>query len=542
MHVAFSPDGRWLAIGGADGTLDIRDARRLQRVRLLRAHNDSVTAMAFSRDSKFLATGTSKEPREAILWDTDRWERSQSWPGAASAYGTFVFSPDDAQLASTLGLVVWDPHTAEQLSPLNPPDAPTGANWAALSPDARSFAAIDTLGDVRFWQLDPPGDFVRRRLVAAHHAHQDHGRSIAFSPDGRLLATAADDVLLWDAATHQKIARFEHSAIVWSIAFSPDGRWLVSTHGDGAVLVWDVAERERIANFNEHSGSVRAVAFSPDGKRVASGGDDRTVTVWNASTGRKEALLIDHPTRVACLAYSSGTSQLVSGDQDGNTIVWDVGKRHPRLMLTPGDGEPNYGVTLSADGRLMASTHGVFTTDGRALIAFTGREGMGHPYGVAFSRDGGRVVAVTDLGYLFVVDVAHRAVARWFRLPNTHLITVAIAPDGQHLVTGEDEGAVRLWSFDPLRPVATIGRHAARVKSVAFSPDGQTVASAGDDKMIALWDVRRRALRARIGTHASPVYSIDFSPDGRRLVSGEHDHSVRVYTRQRTLWGFRLSS
>jgi WD40 repeat protein len=107
-------------------------------------------------------------------------------------------------------------------------------------------------------------------------------------------------------------------------------------------------------------------------------------------------------------------------------------------------------------------------------------------------------------------------------------------------VTGEDQGAVRLWATHPLREVAVLGRHAARVKSVAFAPDGKTAASAGDDGMIALWDVRQRKLRTRIGTHASPVYAIAFSPDGTHLVSGEHDRSVRVYTRRRTLWGFKL--
>lgn len=542
LTLAFSPDGRWLATGDVDGTIGIWDVQRLQRVRLLRAHNDAVTMLAFSRDSKLLASGAGKEPGEAILWDAGRWEKLHSWPGAALAFGAFVFSPDDTQLLSAAGLTVWDTRTGKPLSASNPPDAPVGANWAALTPDARSFAAIDTLGDVRFWQLEVPGDFLRRRLVAAHRAHQDHGRSIVFSPDGRLVASAADDILLWDAATHQKIARFEHPAIVWSVAFSPDGRWLASAHGDGAVLVWDVAERQRVANLNEHSGSVRAVAFSPDGKRVASGSDDRTVTIWDVASGRKQAVLAGHTTRVASISFSRSSGDLASGDQDGNAIVWDVGKRHPRLMLTPGDGEPNYGIALSPDGKLMASTHGIYSAaDGRELAVFTGSFGVGHPYGVAFSPDGRRVAAVTDAGFVLVVDVARRVITQRFHLPNTHLITVAISRDGQRLVTGEDEGAVRLWSIDPLRPIAVLGRHAARVKSVALSPDGRTVASAGDDKMIALWDVRRRALRARVGTHASPVYSIDFSPDGRRLVSGEHDHSVRVYTRQRTLWGFRLN-
>jgi WD40 repeat protein len=120
-------------------------------------------------------------------------------------------------------------------------------------------------------------------------------------------------------------------------------------------------------------------------------------------------------------------------------------------------------------------------------------------------------------------------------------VSVSLSLDGRWLVTGDDEGTVRLWEVGPpLREVALLGRHNARVKSVAFSPDGRQVASAGDDKIIALWDVGQRSLVTYVGAHAAPVLAVAFSPDGRRIVSGEHDHSVRLYTRHRTLWGYRL--
>ena len=531
--VAFSPDGRWLASGGVDGTIAIWSPERWEKARVLKYGSAEITALAFSPDSVWLIAAT---PTGTALWRTDRWERAREW-NLASAHGSFVFSRDLRQMLCSSGLSVWDMN-GRQLSE----DPEHGANWVALSPDGSTLAAIDPLGGVEFYRLPDPRDLTRRELIVHQRSHQDHGRAVAFSPDGRLLASAAEDILVWDVATQRKIARFEHAAIVWNVVFSPDGRWLVSTHADGAVLIWDVAERRRVANFNEHSGSVRAVAFAPDGKSVASASEDRTVTLWDVAHGRKQAVLTGHTTRVTALSFSRDGRELASGDQDGNVRLWDLAAGRTRLTIEPPELVAAYALAMSPDGRMVATSLGLVTAlDGRYLMHFHPDQKWhyGHVYGEAF-MPGGRVALVTDRGWVLVIDAVRRRLAERHHVGVPAQVSVSVSPDGKWLATGDDEGAVRLWSASPLREIAILGRHKARVKSVAFSPDGATVASAGDDKMIALWDVKHRALRARIGTHASPVYAVAFSPDGGRIVSGEHDRTVRVYTRQRTLWGWRL--
>ncbi|MGH9768680.1 MAG: protein kinase family protein, partial [Blastocatellia bacterium] len=542
ISVAFSPDGKWFATASYDKTVIVWDAARLEKAVTLRGHRAKVCAVAFSPDGRLLVSSeySSAAPEDdTILWRVGSWEKVGGIPQGAADVANLLFSPDSRLLINIPN--IWDVTTGK------PVTSEFDQSWcgagAVFSPDGERLVSLNSYGEVIFV------DWRRRALLNRYPAHQDNGRGAAWSPDGRLVATGAENVILWDAVSMRKIAPLEHTSYVWGLTFSPDGRWLVSTHGDGAVLVWDMVERRRKANFNEHSNRVEDVAFSRDGKRIASASEDRSVIVWDAATGRKEATLAGHTTRVSGVAFAPGGDWLASVDRDGNGIIWDWALRQPRQRFHfPPQGPDKWSDThclaISPDGRWVVVSHGVYeSATGRQVVGFHLYDAGGwrinaaYIYGVSFSVDRRWMALADSHGKLFLWDTATWRIAGQI---DSAALCVSFSPDGEWLATGEDQGIVRLWSVRPLRYVAELGRHTARVKSVAFSPDGREVVSASDDRTICLWDAGGRKLITRIGTHASPVLAVAFSPDGKRIVSGERDHSVRLYTRRRALWGFQL--
>lgn len=526
--VAFSPNGEWIATGSEDSTIIIWDAAQLKRVAVLRGQRGRVGGLAFSPDGELLLSRSQDQPG-TFVWDTLRWEKVRELP-SVSTNNYFLFSPDRRSIINPSGKT-WSLATGEETTdafePIN-----EGFYDAALDPHSMRLVGIDPNGRVSFLDME------KRKALNNYTAHRDNGRAAVFSPDGRLAATGAEKIILWDAITQTALERLEHNAIVWGLAFSPDGRWLVSGHGDGAILLWDVAGRELVANFNEHGGSVQSVAFSPDGKMIASAGYDQSVIIWDAQSGRKQAVLVGHTARIVALAFSPDNRSLATTDFEGTLIYWDVAAQSMRWELKKSEHPllpAGRCLAISPDGRWIVTTIRIYdSSNGRQVAQLPY-----HVYGMAFSPDGRRLLG-TYGEQLFYWDTEQWKMIHAHTLTDMTILKVNFSPDGKWLVSGDTDGAVRLWSAQPLREVALLGRHRANVRSVIFSPDGTQVVSASDDQTIALWDVKAQRLIARIGSPTAPVSSVAFSPDGKRLISGEHDRSVRVHTRHRTLWGYQL--
>ncbi|CAG7848121.1 Vegetative incompatibility protein HET-E-1 [Serendipita indica DSM 11827] len=356
-------------------------------------------------------------------------------------------------------------------------------------------------GTVRLW------DGTTGASLGTLEGHTDWVSCLAFSPDGRRLASGSGD-----------------GTGVQCLAFSPDGRRLASGSGDGTVRLWDGTTGASLGTLEGHTDSVWCLAFSPDGRRLASGSGDGTVRLWDGTTGASLGTLEGHTDWVQCLAFSPDGRRLASGSGDGTVRLWD-GTTGASLGTLEGH--------TREDGRRLASGSGDRTVrlwDGTTGASLGTLEGHTREvWCLAFSPDGRRLASGS-------VD---RTVRLWDGTTGASLGTLeghtdsvwclAFSPDGRRLASGSQDRTVRLWDGTTGASLGTLEGHTDWVSCLAFSPDGRRLASGSRDGTVRLWDGTTGASLGTLEGHTDSVSCLAFSPDGRRLASGSRDRTVRLW-------------
>jgi eukaryotic-like serine/threonine-protein kinase len=327
----------------------------------------------------------------------------------------------------------------------------------------------------------------------------------------------------------------DHLHHALAVAYSPDGKTLATVDQTGVVRVREPSTGDvrfvLLSNVfgggaNLFNGGVHSLAFSPDGETLAGGRHGGRITLWDLRKKDEKAPLIGHEKRVNCIAYSPDGRFLASGSEDGTIRLWDMASG--KQLLKQAALGPVISLAFSPDGGHLATA----TLDGRRAQLWNVRFGAGPSAAieelkwpltgrdfratcVRFSHDGRFIAVVDGDGALFLISPDSR-MQQWPGA-ETHIRSLAFSPDDRFLLVGSDDGLVRQWDMPSGTLLHVYQGHKERVYDIAVAPDGSGFASSGDDNNVNLWTTARRTACTSVVLGGAPMDRIACSPDGTFL-------------------------
>lgn len=597
-EVLWSRDGSKLLVGQRE--IQFYDAQEWKLARSMDIH-EWITSMLLSPDGQTLAVLASTEDVELYDVATGAEILTLDRTSTGSAYSTFMaFMPDGQALAVVVGdtIKLFDTVSSQEKSTLVAP----GTHSIAISPDGSTLFVASWEGILA---LDAGSG---EEMLHFGEASRSCSR-MALSPDGSLLAAGSSSdgaISLWDAVTGRQVRTLQgHSGAVGALAFSLDGRMLASAARDVTVKLWDVASGALLATLIGHTEEVNGLAFAPDGKMLATTALMETTRLWQLTSGGADTAPAPAPTAPGPVPTRLPLSDQAISPQNaariktvgriepgGNQLAWSpngqtVAVGWDRISFyDPSTWSLRHavdadrwvkGLNFSPDGKVLAAivempgvvlydpataaelhtlprsrinispTSGdycAFTPDSKVVAVILGDTvklfdvASGSETGtlvapsarsIVFAADGQTLFAVTWQG-LVQIDVSTGQTIREFDDASHSTSHIALSPDGALLASGGMFASpIVIWETATGRQFRSLAGHDDGVSALAFSPGGEVLASASSDVTIKLWDVAGGVELAALVGHTRTPQSLAFSPDGAFLVSGDDDRSVLIW-------------
>ena len=403
-------------------------------------------------------------------------------------------------------------------------------NAVAWSPDGRRLATGSADSLAKIWDA---GD---GRELSAMAGHTESVNSIAWSPDGRYLATAGFDntVKVWKADTGTELMTLRgHKANVRSVAWSPDGTRLVTGSEDHTARIWDAATGKSLLTLRGQGDSFTTVIWSPDGHKLATASHENAAKVWDATTGKELVTLRGHTGTVMTIAWDLEGKKLATGALDGVVYVWNATSGARLFTLTEKCSIDS--VSWSLDSSRLAAA----CSDGNAVVwDVSNVKAEGEAQEPASSQIGQASSPEDEQGDTslkgfsqvvpFTSELGKRLLV--LRGHTESINSVSWNRDGKRLATGSDDHTARVWETGSSSEFLALNR-LGTVLTVAVSPDGKRFATGSSryDNAAEVWDSANGSRLFSLPGHSDQINSIAWSPDGLRLATGSKDRTAKLW-------------